>query len=137
MDSHARAIELADEHDLHVVQITVEGDHEQDLHARLVAEALAEVQALLQAEGRPVWWVENDADAALVVADGLAMDMKAELIRLESEHVLGPWWNLDLVTVLQDGSTGAWHRSPMRPDARTAPSSEELGAVLADYDWSV
>ncbi|MEL4505475.1 hypothetical protein AAEX63_09965 [Luteococcus sp. H138] len=136
MDAPQRAVELADEHGLHVVRITVEGVPE-GLRARLVAEALAEVQALLDAEGRPIWWVEQEADAAVVVADGLAMDMKAELIALETEHVLGPWWNLDLVTVLQDGSTGAWHRSPMRPHARTAPSSEELDAVLKGYDWSV
>ncbi|MEL4357743.1 MULTISPECIES: hypothetical protein [unclassified Luteococcus] len=137
MDSDARAVELADEHALHVVRIRVEGELPAELRTRLVAEGLAEVQALLAAEGRPVWWVEVEAEVAHVVADGLAMDMKAELIRLEDEHVLGPWWNLDLVTVLEDGSTGAWHRSPMRPEPRTAPSREVLERALTGYDWSV
>ncbi|MDN5562707.1 MULTISPECIES: hypothetical protein [Luteococcus] len=136
MDARQRAVELADEHDLHVVRITVEGVPD-ELRPRLVAEALAEVQALLEAEGRPVWWVESDEDAALVVADGLAMDMKAELVALEDDHLLGPWLNLDLVTVLEDGATGAWHRSPMRPRPRTAPDTDELARRVDGYDWSV
>ena len=99
------------------------------------ATAEACTRALLDAEERPVWWVEADEDATLLVVDALAMDLKQRLVDLEDVHPLGAWFNLDLVTEMPDGTRSAWHHSPMRPEPRLLPTLG-LEDALDGYDWS-
>lgn len=134
MDTRRLALDLATEHDLHAVAVVVEGDHDAERHARLLAEAVDEVQGLCQAHDWPVWWLERDDDGAVLVVNGLAMDIKQALVELEDEHPLGPWWNLDLITVLPDGKPGEWHRSPMRPEPRQPRPLDRLAPALAELD---
>lgn len=136
MDVRARAAELATKHDLHVVAVTLRGDVPDELRSRLLSEAAAEARALLDAEERPVWWLEQGDDAVLLVVDALAMDLKEKLVGLEDTHPLGAWFNLDLITEMPDGTRDAWHGSPWRSGARVAPSAEALRRAVDGYDWS-
>ncbi|WP_420176006.1 hypothetical protein [Luteococcus sp. OSA5] len=131
MDIRERARALAEEHGMHAVVVLAEGSPDDDVNRRTVAEATEEVQAMAEGQGWPVWWLETADEGCMVVLDGLAMDIKAALVELEDSHPLGAWWNLDLVTVLPDGQVGEWHRSPMRPEPRTAPSPDELRRCLS------
>lgn len=140
MDAGSRARELAVEHGLHVVRVTLRGEGLDDLGTRkrekLIEEAAAEVRAVIDAEGWPVWWAEDDADAALFVLDGIPVELKTALLGLEDTHVLGGWFNLDLVTELAPDEVGAWHATPMRPQPRPLRTVAELEEALAGYDWS-
>ncbi|MGO4957050.1 citrate lyase holo-[acyl-carrier protein] synthase [Luteococcus sp. Sow4_B9] len=131
MDVRRAGLDLAEEHGMHAVVVLVEGGLETEHLQRLLAEATQEVQAMAESEGWPVWWLEQDEHGSVVVLDGLAMEVKQALVDLEESHPLGQWWNLDLVTVLPDGEVGEWHRSPMRPEPRRAPSPEALQEALA------
>ncbi len=135
MDARARAVELCEEHDLHVVCVSLRGNVPAELRGRMLTEATAEARALLDAEERPVWWAEADDDATLLVVDALAMDLKQRLVDLEDVHPLGAWFNLDLVTEMPDGTRSAWHHSPMRPEPRLLPTLG-LEDALDGYDWS-
>lgn len=136
MDALARAVELAEQEDLHVLCATLRGEVPQALRARLLHEAATEGRAVLDANGWAVWWVEEDADGSLMAFNALAQDAKQALVALEDEHPLGAWFNLDLVTRMPDGRMAVWHGSPMRPGARRRASSIELADAVAGYDWS-
>lgn len=136
MDIEQRARELAMEHDLHVVVAGLRGGVPDELRPPMRAEAAKEARALIDAEERPVWWVEEVDGTTLMVVDALAQSLKEALVAFEDDHLLGQWFNFDVVTVMDDGRTDVWHHTPMRPVPRPLPDGESLWQVLQDYDWS-
>lgn len=130
----ARAIELADEYGMSVVLVRLRGDAEPELASVLLAEAELEAAELLIAEQWPVWHRELAERSAFIVLDGAPRSIKAALVALEDSHDLGPAWNLDLVTGMDEGPD-VWHASPERPEPRPT-STSPVAELASGYAWS-
>lgn len=130
----ARAVELAEEFGMNAVLVRPRLDLPEPLAAALLEEARLELAEVLLSGDWPTWHVEVAADHVVMVADGATRSMKRALVELEDAHPIGSLWNLDLVTLTDEG-VRVWHHGPDRPTPRP-PLAGGAARLLDGYEWS-